>query len=339
MRTLGTVVVVLSSIALVIACSSSSSSSEIPPPDGGASSGSSGDAAPDAPGDAPADTGSSGSPSVDAACVPFASAYCGYLSRCAPLLLSFVAADEAGCETRIGLACTLSIRSPGAARVPASCTDAIAAAPCDANISALAPSCDLTGALPPSTPCEFDNQCTTGSCWKSGPDTVKCGVCKARATEGQPCTAAKCAYGLACVAGTCIAPKPKDAACNAGECAPPNKCIAGACKPPVAAGVACTPQQGGDDPCDGLRGYFCGLVGAATRCKAVVYADPGAACGVVGTDFVTCKGGLSCVGQPGKCIPNAADGATCDLAAGPKCSAPAECTASRCVLPDPARCK
>jgi hypothetical protein len=280
-----------------------------------------------------------------AECVTFGDGYCDYISRCAQFLLKFAFADMASCKDRLGIACTLSEQSPGAAKVPAACGTALKALTCtdDANPA----SCAVQGTLVNGTICEFDLQCQSSSCIK--PSDSKCGVCKATLAQNAACgpSLAACATGLVCVNSVCRPTLAKDANCTGvpGTCKAPYRCVGGTCKDPSPLNGPCTKNStADDDSCNTLQAQFCKTVGDAGTgtCTGYTFGNLNEACGFTGTDFVFCAGGLDCVSQPTggqKCVTKLADGTACNADGGVDCQIAAECINGKCGFPDPTRCK
>lgn len=347
------VALVLSMLALVIACENDDGATSPPPGTGPTlDAGSSGFVESDASSAEDTSTIADGSPdgsnpglTPSAECVAFGDAYCDLFSRCFPILLGGLAYDLSTCRARAGLGCALAEASPNGSKAPATCSAAIKAAQCGANITNLDPSCRVKGTVPNDGACEYDGQCASGACVKPA-NGAPCGVCKPRAGDKGACGAgvAQCDYGLQCAEGTCITPVALDGNCTKGACLPPNRCVANVglpgatCKAPKATNAACGAAGAYDDACDAVRGEYCkGGVVAAGQCTPIQFANPTEACGVVNGNLVACKGAASC--KNNKCVANAPDGAACNTTSGPDCTGPAECINGTCTIPKPDRCK
>jgi hypothetical protein len=94
-----------------------------------------------------------------------------------------------------------------------------------------------------------------------------------------------------------------------------------------------------NDVCDPLKNLFCDL--ASGKCAALpAPVDIGKPCGVVDATGAAsrCGEGASCFAPPASptrrvCVARLPAGSKCDLAVGPLCVPPAECTRGVCVVP------
>jgi hypothetical protein len=297
------------------------------------------------------------------ACADLGSAVCSKVSECAPTIFTEVYGDVATCSARSASSCEKALALPDTADTPdfaENCSKAYDSLSCGGALQNTPPvDCTRTqhGTIGDGSPCGAAGECASGVCQIDG--TTGCGVCIEPAASGQPCkSTSDCQAGLVCAlkaappnaTAACIAPVGNGAACsNAAPivpcqsgliCGKNNTCIA-----PLAAGSACDPAA---SECDALNGYWCTFMG--TRCVAVKYATTGQTCGYDSTtgDLTVCSGGgaapgllgacMNITNGQGTCAAAAADGASCDAAAGPYCTPPALCLSGTCTVVDPSTC-
>jgi hypothetical protein len=331
--------------------------------DGGGGAGGAGGAPVDAPvADAPGAETPEMEGRITAACAAVAQAFCDKRVACsnkidAPgvgVIRLFGTMTE--CLARQALQCTQAFHAPGSGHSLATaqeCVSAFATYACADFFANNTPtSCQPAGSRIAGAACAFNAQCKSGFC--TGEKNAQCGQCAPEPMVGASCTTSDCGHGQACdsTSMTCKAPGASGDPCDSGDdCGYGLACLsvaaaggAGTCKPAGAAvGAAC----GGMMPvCDGTQGLACaGAVGMKT-CVATTFVGDGQPCGPVAQGmFVGCAAGgcytakgLAGVGETGTCKANAADGAPCDVAAGPACEFPARCilgngTAGTCKVP------
>ncbi|MEO7114086.1 MAG: hypothetical protein ABI183_26840 [Polyangiaceae bacterium] len=301
----------LSLTTLVVACSSSSSGSSV---------------------------------SADQAATDVAAAFCNKYNSCAPPFVQVAYGDLTTCEARFKLSVAPSLAANGTGATSAqyeSCSKDLATASCDDLLSRNLPqSCHtIAGTLANGAACGEDSQCTGKYCNTEAGST--CGACSTIAAAGGACTSDDgCDYGLTCENSICTAYGAAGATCDVTHnCTATLACVNGTCATPLEAGAAC-PAIGAPG-CDTLKGLYCNT---SKVCATYSFANAGQPCGLVSAQsYAACAGGGLCKGAsgitPGTCEAPAADGASCDAAAGPSCLAPAVCTGGVCKITDPSTCK
>lgn len=297
------------------------------------------------------------------ACTDLAKAVCDKAAQCASSVVSEVYGDATTCASRTTSSCEQSLALKDTADTPdfaEKCSVAYATLSCgDALDNVPAADCKRKelGKLSDGSACGTAGQCASSVCQIDG--TTGCGKCIEPAAAGAACQSTNdCQDGLVCAAGTsggvCIAPAASGATCSTKAPIVPCQggliCNGTTCQTPLAAGSACDPTPG-KSLCDGASGYWCTPKG--TRCVAVKFAGPNAACGYDSTtgDSTACTGGGAGAGVLGACMnidqktlqgtcaAAAADGAACDATNGPFCTPPALCLSGKCTVVDPATCK
>jgi hypothetical protein len=282
-----------------------------------------------------------GAPSTgaDRVCTEWATHYCNRLESCAPLSVQVGYGDVAGCIERSKPLCSSALRADGTGQTTGrmeSCALAYDSAGCEEVVVGKAPlRCGVPGSLPVGAECGDDSQCSgpNGYCRIANDET--CGACAVLGPVGAGCYSDRdCEHGLVCYF-TCMAPVAAGAACDGmkRQCPATLMCFDYTCRAPAAPGATCDPRA---DTCDRDHGLFCDP--QAKRCTPYTVAEVGVPCG-----FATiCRKG-TCATDPATqqatCVSNAADGARCDVAAGPFCTAPARCVDGACKLPDAASCR
>jgi hypothetical protein len=287
------------------------------------------------------DDGGSASATPDSACQDAAAALCEKLGSCFSIGLKVLWGDSATCITRTKIGCQSSLSATGTGATPAQfaqCATDVRAQSCEDLFAKPPATCETqAGTLADGQACAVNDQCSGRSCNKASGNA--CGACAKRAGAGSACeTGSDCEADLACSGGKCVVRGTAGAACSAtAPCVQPYRCSGKVCTKPLAGGAACTPTE---DACDILNGFFCNP--QSNVCAEAQIAEPGGACGFVGGNLVLCAKGVTCktgAGGTGTCSAVAADGAPCNDANGPTCTAPARCTNGVCTLPDPAACK
>jgi hypothetical protein len=273
---------------------------------------------------------------VDDACSEFSAAVCGRMKACTPFLLQAVYGDTKTCAARSSLQCKPMLAAPGSQALSPQielCAKVISSEGCDEALDNPQPSaCDIGGALAEGAPCAAGQQCQTAYC-KTAAGGV-CGTCVKRVGSRYACTVdGDCVAGLVCDRGACAAPGGPDAPCGGGlpACSRALTCISGVCKKPSPAGARCVSPT----DCDGNQGLYCNIL--TRQCTQTHVAGTNQACGIVGNSLVGCTAGATCFRA--RCMPPAADGASCDPMNGLSCLAPAQCISGKCLVPDPASCR
>jgi hypothetical protein len=245
-------------------------------------------------------------PDANQTCTNSAHARCTRIQTCSSYRLAELYGDEASCEDRVKANCLNLVSAPGTGNSTthvAGCAAAIASWNCtdflvDANPP---PECaPVTGSVPNGGACYVAPQCQSSYC---AIGANACGTCASPPTAGQPCTPTRgCATGLFCTSDlTCATPAGGGAACGKSQsCAPGFRCVGGTC---TAYDSAATAGQ----PCGQVNGKLIGC--AAGSCT------------------------IPTGNSAGTCTNRGADGATCDLAAGPVCETPALCVSGTCQIP------
>jgi len=273
---------------------------------------------------------------LDQACGDFSAAVCGRMAACTPFLLEAVYGDPATCSRRSTLQCKPMLAAAGSQAAAAQieiCAQALSLESCDEALDNPQPSaCDIGGALAEGAPCAAGQQCQTAYC--KIPPGGACGTCVKRVGARYACAAdGDCVAGLVCERGACAAPGGLDAPCGGGlpPCSRALTCLSGACRKPSPVGTRCVYPT----DCDGNHGLYCSVL--THLCTQTQVATPNQPCGIVHDALVGCSSGAACL--RGRCIPAAADGASCDPLTGPGCALPALCLSGKCVVPDPASCR
>jgi len=284
-----------------------------------------------------ADTGTHTDASHDGgggACSTYATAFCNYLSACAPGTLQTEYGTAAACEAQRAVTCTASIAATGSgssATTIAACGAALVteAAACKSGpvpppIPTSTDACAIVGMAAGGAACGIDAQCKTDICTRTGTD---CGQCTSPGAMGAACgpgTGVTCARGLGCSGSheLCVALVGATATCDFGttnECIGGTQCVAGdagatsgTCQlEGVAVGTACDVKGVGKPDCWAAAGYYCDT--STGSCAKIAYSASGS-CGEAdgGTSDNACLGG-SCVA--GTCVANAASGQACIVGA------------------------
>jgi hypothetical protein len=267
------------------------------------------------------------------------------------------------CVTREELGCMLALAAPDTGQSPnliESCVAAYTTYSCVDFLNGNPPAvCAPGGPRANGATCTFNAQCSTAFCARAG--NAVCGTCAAQPQPGDSCANQGCGHDQTCVDATmtCAVEGDLNSACGADapcgdglSCVGSTSTVAGSCQVAVGqAGKACGGT--GNAACDGSLGLYCAGAAGAKTCMMMAFADDGQPCGLLsdGTRAV-CRGGtcftptgVAADSDLGTCKANAADGAPCDSALGPRCSGPARCvvagdsgTAGTCTVPDATTC-
>ena len=274
--------------------------------------------------------------SIDQACSDFTAAVCGRMRACTPFLLQTSYGDARMCAARSALQCKPTLAAPGSQASAAqlnACARAISLEGCDEALDNPQPSaCDIGGALAEGAPCAAGQQCQTGYCKMSAGGV--CGTCVKRVGARYTCLAdGDCVAGLVCDRGACAAPGGADSPCGGAlpACSRALTCLSGTCRKPSTIGARCASAT----DCDGNHGLYCNVL--TRQCAQMLITTANQPCGVLHNTLVACAAGSTCL--RGKCIPPAADGASCDFLDGPECLPPAQCISGKCLVPDPTACR
>ena len=294
---------------------------------------------------------------IDKICAADAEDHCTKLQMCSPAALGRRWADFATCTDREKLGCVESLSAPETAETAASqdaCAQAASALSCPDWFQIEPPDACLPppGPYPVGQACGFPSQCSTAFC-AVAPSAV-CGTCQPPPAAGASCVDTGCAPNMTCVQATmqCQIPVAEHGACDRTlPCNPGLTCVGASTTPPITMGTCmmsveleggtCDPSHTFGADCDPLAGLSCDL--GTHLCVPEPLANPGEACGAVGSALTRCASGATCypIGRmTGSCFAPAADGAACDTAAGPGCLFPARCvtasstaTTGTCQLP------
>lgn len=212
-----------------------------------------------------------------AACDGMAEALCGRAATCAPFLFQGAYGDAQSCLSFGRSFCSQWLPLPGVTRdvsVLKRCADAWVTADCDRFPSLPPAECDLRGSLGDGDGCSDGGQCASGFCTAGGD---ACGMCAARATEGQGCVSEDhCDRGLTCLGGYCFRAGAQGADCaimGYDACLPALHCVKHSCGVPLAEGAACE-VAGDPKECDVRKGHLC----VKGKCTATVLPLVGAPC-------------------------------------------------------------
>jgi hypothetical protein len=279
-------------------------------------------------------------------CAGFGKAWCEKLSSCG--YLEFVSfGDTQSCAKVLGDYCTVTHAAPGATPVTAECNatfDALTCEQVNTFNELFGVACYVNGTLPDASPCQFNEQCSSGQCDGAIDSEGKCGTCKARVPAGGDCSGGDCVLGFRCIDSKCVQP----AIVREGDdCSTPERrecfrseCVNGKCVAYLPEGAPC--GNGTGPSCNTPGGYHCSSFDTDTPvCKKITFTSQvGAPCGRNGVD---CAYGLSCktnsdTTQPGTCVTDSALGQSCDTALGVDCAGFASCVNNVCTAPDAFRC-
>jgi hypothetical protein len=319
-------------------------------------------------------------PTADQACTASAQAQCTKRDTCSTnhYLIARTYGDMATCVAHIHDNCVQALAAPSTGNSPANvlaCANAYASISCvdylDSNTDAYPASCKVqVGTLAMGAACRFSAQCQSTFC--SIATGSACGTCAASPSEGTPCNGPG---GVSSCGGhslDCAGAVADDTGFTAGTCTPWVTTVGGACDKthPCGEGLSCTPTNptatnrtcqtagaavgvacgGASDPgCDGNQGFSCN--GKTHTCQQIIVATAGTACGTADDgSFTNCLGNGDCQGatstsNKGTCRTAAADGASCDAVAGPRCAVQSSCvtgggstTAGTCTAANAAAC-
>ena len=288
--------------------------------------------------------------SLDEACTTWSSDVCAKYSTCSDFFVKYIYGDLATCKTRLKLSCVGYLGATGSSYTPGkiiTCGKAYSTMTCTDFFSGPTPSeCSLAGTIIGGKACGANAQCTSGFCVLDVAAT--CGTCAPAVSPGGACIKGQCPEDLNCIgattttAGLCQKPgKLGDTCSSSVPCSVAFSCFGGKCVTPAAAGTTCDASSTTAADCALLDGLYCDPT--AKLCKVFGQAKAGESCGAIpSASYAVCISSGFCKlsgGTTGTCMASAADGATCDTTAGPKCMSPAGCLSSVCKLGDPSSCK
>lgn len=228
-------------------------------------------------------------------CAAYASQYCARLEACAPGILTvFGFGSASDCLASYQQSCEISLTAPHSgftAAIAEQCGAAYAGQSCRDLLDGtqVLSACVIRGGtVADGGSCSSDWQCASGRC--SNMQFGSCGSCVPQVPLRGACTMAECADGLTCssTAGsstqTCQMNVTLGAACAGGSVCPTDA----VCAPTT---QVCTKLPALGAPCDPGVDYFCDPTGPASFCDATTstcvaasaVAEPGAACGGLGT--------------------------------------------------------
>ena len=281
------------------------------------------------------------------ACADNARARCTRLQTCSPTDLELRYGGVSTCETRETKNCTTSLAEPLNGNTPAaveSCAGAYPAWACVDYLNGVNIPLHCRQQLGPIIDggfCALDGQCESGFC--ATEPGAACGTCTAPPKVGASCARlTSCGPGLTCTPDTaaCVHFGVRGSACGKGAvCGVGLSCVGadvtpstqGLCQPAgQKVGVPCDATLRTAAGCDRNAGMVCNTT--SKTCQKVVVASAGQPCGDdVGDQPAYCQADGDCTGGtstgPGSCKAAAADGAKCDVVAGPGCVIPARCVA------------
>jgi hypothetical protein len=247
--------------------------------------------------------------------------------------------SAAQCVDRHTIDCELHGADPAVAFDPAAVAGCVFPTDCSQPDPLL---CLSLGSRSPGEPCEYDEDCASGSC--DLPANSGCGSC---GTTYQ-CTPA-CSDGQVCIieedGGTsCLVPPAVGQPCSPPSyvCAAQSVCQigsgagSGVCVPLVGVGQLCSDLLGGAQCYDPSFETFCD---STQHCQAAMPASYGQPCGQLGDSLYECVGWGSCeYATTPVCIPPANDGSLCDDQQGLSCLYPARCVDHVCLFPSAEAC-
>ena len=275
-----------------------------------------------------------------------AEAQCQLSARCSPLNLKIQFGDVARCtnvlSTALGAQTNLGGLLVTQGQVDG-CKASLASRACNETTDNAA--CAFKGMLADGVACGVNAQCASGSCFYAATNGVvaDCGICTARAVEGQSCAASACAGGLNCKKSSkCVVPAAVNGACtDSFDCAGVLECVEAKCVAPLPKGAACTETSA---PCDGSQGLICVSQNATTNtCIEIGVAQVGETCGFIEAEnTVKACQRSSCAtagnANSGTCVAFKPAGAACSPQDVP-CDSGLECRSGTCKQPDASVCK
>ena len=289
-------------------------------------------------------------------CELIVDAICDRMQRCEPLTLRGGYGDNATCRTREALYCP-SYLAAGISWTRTkleACANAHRATACDTRVV-----CDPgPGTLPAGSPCMTSLQCSSGYYCEDlvsiTPSSVPCGTCvTATPTTPRPCggdVAGYCPTGQVCTQQStgpgvpynlqCVTPVTEGGICSTAlPCATGLVCVPEClsctssvtkCRKPAGPGEACTTTSL-YPVCDITQGLMCAT---NSTCIKPVELQLGQACSYAPDAMCVAS---YCLG--GVCTAFAAEGASCDTIAGPRCLFPDFCIEGKCTRIDYSACK
>jgi hypothetical protein len=279
------------------------------------------------------------------ACADNARQRCARLQTCSPTDVELRYGSVSTCEARETKNCTTSLAEPLNGNTPAAveaCSGAYADWACVDYLNGVNIPLSCRQQLGPVISggfCALDGECESGFCAIT--PGAPCGACTAPPKVGASCARlTSCGAGLTCTpdTATCVPFGVRGSACGKGAvCGVGLSCVGvdvtpntqGLCQPAgQKVGVPCDPTSRTAAGCDRNAGMVCNTT--SNTCQKVVVASLGQPCGNdVGDQLAYCQADGACTGgssaTPGRCTAAAADGAKCDLVAGPACVIPARC--------------
>jgi hypothetical protein len=296
----------------------------------------------------PANVMATGGPdptTIKEACHDYAYAYCARLATCSPTAIAIKFATSTTCETVQEALCVARLSAPGTGSSPAgtaACQKALGSWDCGDFIYSTnpPPECQTpAGTLPSGSACSVNPQCKSSYCGNTAHHV--CGTCTAAPVQGDSCAEDICPQGLVCRGATpaCTAYAESGTTCSSAvPCAEGLACVGGVCQPGAkTAGATCTLTQAG---CDPYRGLACDA--STSTCVTLHIANPGEACGVVGSQDAWCVAGTC---PRGACVPFGNVGDPCELNGSVLCMGGLHCivtsdggTSGTCQVPGAASC-
>lgn len=287
---------------------------------------------------------SENSPEAIFACQQFADAICPRLAACAPAPFRVMYGQTERCRSRMGSSCAAVFArqgvKPNAGMIEA-CTRGLGMASCDQVVLSMLPKAcrAMLTTRKLGDACTSDEECLDGLCSGDDQSSRHCTL----APVGTFCyTDGDCSSGNVCgPGGRCGALRGLGMPCDLNHpCLPLLSCVGldddrnGVCQGPLPLGAHCDPLRQTTPGCDAMHGGYCHPY--KHTCEEMRWADGGAPCGADEQtgEVLLCSAGATChkQGDLATCVPPAADGAPCDVEAGPDCLMPAQCIAGRCRL-------
>lgn len=302
--------------------------------------------------------GSSGDQAANDACATLAQAACARRATCSNgTAITRAFSDNQTCIARETKACSDALQAPNSGATVdqvKQCATAYPTIDCvDLSENDLPVVCVPAGKLADGAACAFASQCQSTFC--SGTKNANCGSCSAPPKAGDSCSISTCGHGLTCVGATqtCELRVGPGGTCDATHpCQSGSSCVGTTNTCELSATTVGAQCGAGLPGCAGNIGLHCTGAAGAKTCTEIQFVGAGQPCGLLADgSFAQCIQG-DCYGPAGAvtgngngtCKTDAADGAGCDTAFGPGCTAPARCVVSAgstkgvCTVPNPATC-
>lgn len=278
-------------------------------------------------------------------CSQYVEALCGWMFQCGNFDKTLAYGSYANCKTAEYDRCIKLAELPGQGWRPAdysACANTYYTLSCEIPLDGtkVGDCRQKPGGLKVGQACAVSTQCESLYCTSEGAVAGSCGLCVARAAEGEPCLHdAMCDADQRCVVRDassslriCTVRQPLSASCDASHpCESLSSCVAGTCTRLAGVGENCAVSEAARQ-CDPYQGLYCNPM--TERCELKTNANLGEACAMVDVAFKICVFGSSCIATVDSggsiCIKNAALGGGCDDVVGPGCAASQICLDGIC---------